>query len=207
MSDVPYRRSFNGEEFFQECFIPLDFELISNNPVELIATERNDEERRFASISEHVTTLFFIVSEFNIKKILELGVGHGNSTIAFLKGLEKTDGRLISVDYDECDYAKSRILKYGLEKRWKFLHNNDMEIEWNEEVDLLFIDSSHEYKHTKAEINKYEKFVRIGGFLIFHDTFMFPGVELAVDEFMNEHPQCVRYRWFNNCGLQVIKKC
>lgn len=37
-------------------------------------------------------------------------------------------------------------------------------------ADIVFIDSSHEYAHTCAEIVAYEPLVRPGGVMVFHDT-------------------------------------
>ena len=39
-------------------------------------------------------------------------------------------------------------------------------------IDLLFIDSSHEYEHTAQEIDTWFRFVADDGVVLFHDTNM-----------------------------------
>lgn len=204
---LPFRRTdAKGSDYIQECSIPDDFDAKVSNPVEQLASIKDIHERRHACISEHLMLLYFIISEMNIKRILELGVGHGNSTIAFLSGLKKNGGKLTSVDIVDWFEARRRVAEFNLGGNWEYIINNDMNLVWNEELDLLFIDSSHEYTHTKSEIEKYEPFVRNGGYIIFHDTVICPQVEKAVDEFFSSHPSYIRYRWFHNSGLQVLKK-
>lgn len=204
--EPPYRITREGRDFIPECWLPPEVDNMDKNVVEKLATNRDEEIRANSGITEHLVTLLFITVEFDVKRILELGVGWGNSTTAFLYGLSKTGGTLFSIDYDECEKTRRRIRKDGLDSNWKFLRGDDREIDFGETVDLLFIDSSHQYKHTKFELDKFEPNVRDGGFIILHDTVMFPGVTKAIDEFLEVHPRYVRYRWFNNCGLQIIKK-
>lgn len=207
MPEVPeYRITKDGHDFIPECWLPPEVDLMEKNVVERLATNRDEEIRANSGISEHLATLLFITVETNAKRILELGLGWGNSTTAFLYGLKQTGGFLTSIDYDECERTRERIRNDGLDSNWKFLRGDDMDIDFGEELDILFIDSSHQYKHTKNELEKYEPNVKNGGFIILHDTVMFPGVTKAVDEFITSHPKYIRYRWFNNCGLQVIKK-
>jgi hypothetical protein len=50
-------------------------------------------------------------------------------------------------------------------------------------VDLLFIDSSHQYEDTLEEFRVWEPVIRPGGFVVFHDYGRrWEGVTRAVDE-------------------------
>jgi cephalosporin hydroxylase len=49
-------------------------------------------------------------------------------------------------------------------------------------VDLVFIDSSHEYDDTLAEFRAWQPAVRAGGHIAFHDYGTREGVTTAVDE-------------------------
>ena len=59
---------------------------------------------------------------------------------------------------------------------WSFLAADDMSDEaaaWLPgELDILFIDSSHLYDHTLAELRKYVPRVRPGGLVLCHDTWL-----------------------------------
>jgi predicted O-methyltransferase YrrM len=52
-------------------------------------------------------------------------------------------------------------------------------------IDLLFIDGDHHYQPVREDYLKFSPFVRLGGFLVFHDYVndRWPGVRRAVDEF------------------------
>ena len=44
-----------------------------------------------------------------------------------------------------------------------------VDLEWNKPIDLLFIDNSHITKDIKDDWDKYEPFVKKGGYIVFHD--------------------------------------
>jgi predicted O-methyltransferase YrrM len=106
------------------------------------------------------------------KVALELGVRSGCSTAALLCGVEEADGLLWSVDIDmpqgpACDWHDN--------PRWYFVQGDDMILAQTEgilpdEVDLLFIDSSHRYAHTLSELTVYGLRVKVGGVILLHDT-------------------------------------
>ena len=96
--------------------------------------------------------LYFIYKEIDkIKniKILELGVRSGISTSLFLKLCEENNGKLISVDIDDCSHLFHN-------EKWKFIHDRDdnfdkinREIANIGQLDLIYIDSFHEPNHVK----------------------------------------------------------
>ena len=59
-------------------------------------------------------------------------------------------------------------------KRWTFIHGSDMDpdiyAKLPPEVDVLFIDTSHEYQHTLDELDAYVPRVVKGGVVLLHDT-------------------------------------
>jgi hypothetical protein len=64
------------------------------------------------------------------------------------------------------------------------------------ECDVLFLDSSHDYPGTKAELEAYAPKVRLGGYLACHDCAdSDPGVVQAVDEVITTRPDLWRCRW------------
>ena len=52
------------------------------------------------------------------------------------------------------------------------------------EVDLVFIDGDHAYQAVKLDVERYAKFVRPGGFLVFHDQAFYPSVTKVVGELL-----------------------
>ena len=57
---------------------------------------------------------------------------------------------------------------------WTFIHGDDMDPQVQDllppEVDILFIDTSHEYEHTLRELESYVPRVVAGGTVLLHDT-------------------------------------
>ena len=160
-------------------------------------------------ISEHLTTLFFLTVEFNLKRILELGVRGGISSIALNEAVSKIGGHVYSIDIDDCMSAVNKLKKLELDQNWTFQQGNDIEIgkKWNKELDLIFIDTSHSYNHTLEELKIFEPFLVTNGFITFHDTREFPGVLRAIKDFLNESESKFRfYNYFNNNGFAILRK-
>ncbi len=160
-----------------------------------------------SDIYEHLPTFVSLVEELQAKTVIELGTRGGVSTIAWLYGLEKTDGLLWSVDIDPAPELSH--------PRWTFIQGNDLDpdvVKSLPEADIVFIDTSHDYQQTLAELNVYRWKVRPGGKIVLHDTELahpygvnayprFP-VKTAVEEFCTEewltwenHPNCF------GCGI------
>jgi predicted O-methyltransferase YrrM len=123
-----------------------------------------------SDIVQHLPTLYDTVVEMDAKVVVELGVRGGASTAAFLAAVEQTGGHLWSVDIiypgvpDEFTYSDL----------WTLLVGDDMDpavtAELPQTVDVLFIDTSHHYDHTLAELRLYTPRVRPGGRVLLHDT-------------------------------------
>ena len=106
----------------------------------------------------------------------ELGVRAGNSTCALLAAAETTGhGQLWSVDFAPPQVPAAWMqLPY-----WHFLQAGDLSEEARlfvpAELDLLLIDTSHDYGHTLEELAAYAPRVRPGSVILCHDTCWLPG--------------------------------
>ena len=171
--------------------------------VELCKTE--------SDIYLHLPRMVELVEQLNAKHVIELGTRTGVSTIAWLYGLEQTGGHLTSVDLD----ARPNI---GDWPHWTFIQGDDVEpavVSQLEPADIVFIDTSHLYRHTLRELHTYRWLVKPGGVICLHDTEVahpegapadeppFP-VRKAVAEFIAE----TGYRYMNEreCnGFGIVK--
>ena len=178
-------------------------------------TLRQQYERVCATPSDiylHLPRMVELVKSGNCTKVLELGTRTGVSTIAWLHALEQTGGHLWSVDID----TQPAI---GSHPHWTYIQGDDMDptvqAQLPEPFDIVFLDTSHHYRHTKAELDRYQHMVRPGGLIVCHDTELpipegapagdptYP-VKRAIEEFVNT----TGYRWFNfpDCwGLGIIE--
>jgi len=160
----------------------------------------------------HLPRFVEMVVHSNATKVIELGTRTGVSTIAWLYALEQTGGHLWSVDVD----SKPPIGDYD---HWTFIQGDDESdvvlSQLPEQVDLVFLDTSHHYEHTLRELRLYRSQVRPGGFIVCHDTELpqpegapfsdpvYP-VKTAIKEFIRE----TGFRWSNipECwGLGIIE--
>ncbi len=151
-----------------------------------------------SDIVDHVPTLAGLVHKLDAQHVIELGVRSGVSTIAFLWALSATGGRLTSVDVNPAPHFDA--------PNWTFIQGDDLAVAVQlDRADIVFIDTSHYYLHTLAELERYVLLVNPGGRIVLHDTELerpagappddppFP-VRRAVAEFCTKHD----LTWTNN---------
>ena len=134
-------------------------------------------------------------------RVLELGARRGNSTLAFLAGATESGGHVWSCDIDDVRLFPDGIGPFAASPRWSFTCGSDMDPDVQAllpaEVDIWFLDTSHEYDHTLAELRAYMPRVAPGGVALFHDTNLngwpgyrwdskIPPVAAALDEYCAE---------------------
>ena len=143
---------------------------------------------------------------------VELGVRHGNSTVAILAGLARVEcqmaGWLHSCDIEPCRPAHEAVREAGLLRWWIFEQKDSItfaeSLSW---CDFVFVDTSHEAKQTKAELAVWTPKVSIGGRIVLHDTCSRPGgVGAPFAEFLAANLNWTGYNIDVNCGLGVARK-
>jgi hypothetical protein len=131
-------------------------------------------------IRDHLPRLF----EEARGTVLELGVRGGISTSALLAGVEQRGGEVWSVDVDpSCSTA------YAAHPLWHFVCSDSRDpapltvAGLPSEIDVLFVDTLHEYEHVREELAVWGPRVRRGGIVLVHDTDTFPEVRHAVEDY------------------------
>ena len=104
--------------------------------------------------------------------ILELGVQKGRSTKKFLELCNKNNGKLFSVDLDNC----SNVSK---DKKWKFFQTRDDNFDFIKsqipnKIDVLFIDTLHEANHVKKLLYEYYPLLNSNGYIFIDDISHLP---------------------------------
>jgi hypothetical protein len=136
------------------------------------------------------------------KVVVEWGLRGGVSTWALLDGLPP-DGKLVGVDIVPDSYLPlpPRVKE---DPRFTLICGDDLLVELPHSIDLLMIDSSHEYFHTVAELDRVvalgPKVVALHDYL-YSDT---PGVKRAVDEFVKWSPYRLDVVHPSRWGLAVL---
>lgn len=155
-----------------------------------------------SDIVAHLPRLHALTIGLNAQHVIELGTRTGVSTVAFLDALDRTGGRLTSIDIDPPPALEH--------PRWTFLQGDDLDpliVSALEPAEIVFIDTSHHYDHTLSELHVYRWLCQPGGRIVLHDTQLehpigaplrprFP-VKAALEVFCalegftwTEHPDC-----------------
>jgi predicted O-methyltransferase YrrM len=155
----------------------------------------------WCDIQDHLGFLYDTVRSRQDPVVVEFGVRRGNSTAAFLAALEGTSGHLWSGDVAMPEVP----VEWFKNPHWTFLPGNDIDLRFKmpQEIDVLFIDTNHDYRHTLAELRTYVPRLAKGGVALLHDTQWDEGdaylatptgpVAQALDYFCQEAP----YEWTN----------
>lgn len=138
-------------------------------------------------VREQMPVLFRHASRPGVT-VIELGVRAWNSTAAFLAAAQEQDGQLWSVDIAQPSVpAWWRDLPF-----WHLIVADDLSpaalAACPDDADVLFIDTSHGYGHTLAELRAWAPKVKPGGVILLHDTDMseWPGVAMALNAWCAE---------------------
>lgn len=119
---------------------------------------------------------------------MELGTRGGESTRALLSAGALSNPTLLSIDINDC-----AGLDLPYREHWRFIKADDIEFGTNgfrrwcadeglePSIDVLFIDTSHLYDHTKQEIRVWTPYLAEDGVMMFHDSNTRNGVYARVD--------------------------
>jgi cephalosporin hydroxylase len=72
-------------------------------------------------------------------------------------------------------------------------------------IDVLLIDTEHTYDQVTGELELWWPRVRVGGYVLAHDTETFPGVRAAIEDWLQVEHGDVHYVLPCN-GMAVIRK-
>jgi len=148
------------------------------------------------------------------KVVVELGTRKGNSTRALLAAVNDSGGHLYSVDIDNCRLAVNSLRG---QPNWTFIKADDMKLvkRWDKPIDHLFIDTSHTFNHTLAELREWGNWVKPYGVISLHDIYApkYPDhisqgydVLKATKKYLSENPSFQFTEHSGSNGLGVIRK-
>jgi predicted O-methyltransferase YrrM len=142
-----------------------------------------DRLSRWSDIREYLAFLYEQARTRPGCRVLELGSRRGNSTLAFLAAAEESGGHVWSCDIEDVRRYPDGIGPFGRSPQWTFTCGDDLDPDVQAKlpagVDVLFVDTSHEYAATVEECRAYVPRVAPGGIALFHDTKLtgWPGYE------------------------------
>lgn len=145
-------------------------------------------------------------------RVIEVGVADGHSAIFLAETLQSMGKKFQLVMVENMDYGKdeqqnallTNIVKSGLTDKIRLLALDSLIAsckfpdQW---ADFVFIDASHKYEQTKADIRLWFRKVRAGGILAGHDYHM-DEVNQAVKEVI---PDAEVFETSKGLGVWQIK--
>lgn len=148
-------------------------------------------------------------------RIVEIGLNNGKSSIFLaeeLFNIGKQVDRFVGVD--NCSYGGqdqrneiiSNIIKAGVNIEFFEMSSLDASCKFpGNYFDFVFLDSSHTYAQTRAEIILWYEKIKDGGVLSGHDYITHEEVKMAVDELIpKEYLEIIETE--NGYGVWSIKK-
>ena len=139
--------------------------------------------------------LYVVARAINPVVCLEAGTNWGHSTAHIAAALEDNWGntqRFYTVDNDLEAIKKTQEIFFQKGLKANFLHGDSVEefkkvLEKEKWVDLVFIDSSHAYEHTKSEFEAIRGNLQPKSLLMFHDSITREyGVRKFLEELLEE---------------------
>lgn len=118
----------------------------------------------------HLLTLFSLVVGTGAKRIMELGVRTGNTTLPFICAAMQTGGMVESIDCDPTDFVCPNDAKMY----WKFYQRDALEwleskVQEKQRYDIIYVDDWHAYDHVKKELELIDKLVDSNSIVLLHD--------------------------------------
>jgi cephalosporin hydroxylase len=133
-----------------------------------------DRLARWSDIQEYLPFLHETARSYPGVRVLELGTRKGNSTLAFLAAAEAAGGHVWSADISDVTRDPEGMAPWARCPWWTFTRGDDTDPAVQSllpaRCDVLFIDTSHEYAHTLAELRAYVPRLAAGGVALLHDT-------------------------------------
>lgn len=177
--------------------------------------EYDDRLSFWSDMQGHMKFLRETAESYSKPVIIELGTRSGQSTSAFLAGVQGNGGEVWSVDVD---WPQVPAHWHDLPE-WHFLQADDVGQQAQDWLppacDILFIDTSHEYRHTVTELFLYVPRVKPSGIVLCHDTeWEDPGTMLdapagPVTEALNTYCGYMGLSWENrhgSFGMGIIRR-
>lgn len=115
--------------------------------------------------------LYALVRLCGAKKLLEIGVGRGCTTIPLLQAAHETGGFLNSIDPSPCEAARATVERCGLGHIWQFheMTSDDYFATHDEVIELGFVDGDHWSPFVERDMTNVLRCLRPGGWAVFHD--------------------------------------
>jgi hypothetical protein len=149
----------------------------------------------------HSLTIFSIVVQLKAKRILELGVRDGRTTLPLVYGASLTGGLVTSVDIAPANWTCPEEVR----SHWNFVQSDAIAFLSEQSIpcDLVFVDDWHTYKHVKKELELIDKITTPSSIILLHDLM---GMWKHPDYFQPDSPQWNGGEWEGGGPYLAVKE-
>lgn len=130
----------------------------------------------------------------------EVGFREGGSALAFCIAAREVGGKVYSIDIEPCEEGRERITKHGYSDIHTFIEGDSAVMSFPEQLDILYIDGSHDYTDVRMDYKRHWGSVKRGGLILFHDPVSYPGVGKLLDE-----EGIPYFRYGAGLGMEVVE--
>ena len=164
---------------------------IDENRSDLLALRDIPQKGYFTRWQGVGLLLHSLILVSDAKVVMEIGTGEGYTAVAMSLALPE-GGVVYTVDINKVELDYPNIVT---------IQANSDSLEWDKELDLLYIDGDHEYEAVLSDFNKFSKFVKKDGFVVFHDSHWKEGVRKVVKEL---DWNCIMADWY--FGVSICQR-
>ncbi|HEX9510829.1 MAG TPA: class I SAM-dependent methyltransferase [Puia sp.] len=228
-------------------YIPPIFDFLTDEEWQIIDDWYKESDSRSSAAEANVPALSILqglILGSNIKNIVQLGHYEGFSTLlfGFMQRRMGFKNSIFTIDIDNTvsERTQSWVNRAGLQDYVKVVVSNSSEAflpaaareYFKDEINMIFIDSSHQYDHTIEELDLWHNSLKDQGLIVLHDVSKFAsqydstksgGVNRAITEWsqsrkvpvflMNEKVGSInknygfgQLTYKDGCGLGLIQK-
>lgn len=209
----------NSDEILEDIFGLLErrsLEYLENNEIykELYVDPNirvvNSKPQIIQQVKKELWDFLELLLHKNVKKILQIGLGHYGST-QFCLSLICDEVLTVEFDPKNLRAYTDRELLYN-QNIEKFVLGDSTSTEVLNQVkkfgefDCVFIDGNHSYEFVKKDYENYSKLIKTGGVIAFHDAFG-EGERYGTPRVLSEIDGEIKYiKHSNEIGIAYIIK-
>jgi len=130
-------------------------------------------EPRYITTTETSELMEKLITMIGAKRILELGMYTGRSTLHFLRAIVGIEGaRVTSIDARPV-HDREFFSSEGIAKHFRFIDGWTVDVLktlHGEQFDFVFVDSAHDIESTRNEVESLKHVIHVGTVVCFHDV-------------------------------------